>query len=326
MAILKVKNISRKEGGQIVLHSTDFLLPAKARMAVAGETGSGKTTLLKIIAGLTQASTGEVFLDDEKVLGPDEKLIPGHPRIAYLSQHFELRNNYRVEEELESKNLLEEDEARLIYEVCRINHLLKRKTTELSGGERQRIVLARLLTTKPSLLLLDEPFSNLDMPHKQIIKQVVEDIGEKLGVSCIMVSHDPVDLLPWAEIILVLKNGRLIQSGSSEEIYNKPADEYCAALFGDYNLLNAATAAALIPKNKVKFKGNQILIRPEHLLINASTDGLPCTVSKILFCGSHNIAQLFTTDKTIRVRTSINEYAAGQQVTLTAIPDKMWVL
>jgi ABC-type sugar transport system ATPase subunit len=325
MALLTVKNISRKEGGQIVLHPTDFLLPAKAKMAVAGETGSGKTTLLKIIAGLTQASSGEVFLDDEKVFGPDERLIPGHPRIAYLSQHFELRNNYRVEEELESKNLLEEDGAKLIYEVCRINHLLKRKTTELSGGERQRIVLARLLTTNPSLLLLDEPFSNLDMPHKQIIKQVVEDIGEELGVSCIMVSHDPADLLPWAEIILVLKDGRLIQSGSPEEIYNKPADEYCAALFGDYNLLDAVTAPMLIPKSKVKFKGNKILIRPEHLLINASTDGLPCIVNKIFFCGSHSIAQLFTTDKTIRVRTSINEYAAGQKVTLTAIPDKMWV-
>jgi ABC-type sugar transport system ATPase subunit len=326
MALLTVSNVSRQERAITVLQPTSFILPPGSKLAIAGETGSGKTTLLKIIAGLTQATAGEVFLDNEKIWGPDEKLIPGHARIAYLSQHFELRNNYRVEEELEAKNLLEQEDADLIYAVCQINHLLKRKTTELSGGERQRIVLARLLTTKPSLLLLDEPFSNLDMPHKQIIKTVLDDIYTKLGISCIMVSHEATDILPWAETIMIIKAGKIIQTGTPEELYNKPINEYCAGLLGDYNLIDAGIAAALIPQSHVKFKGDSILIRPEHLFMHTAGGGLPAIVRNVAFYGSQNMASLIAENKTIRVRINTNDFTPGQQVLLTAQPDKMWML
>src|SRR5258706_9094063 len=177
MAFLNVSGISKKEGQWFSVKDINFVQEQFQKIAIAGETGSGKTTLLKMIAGLMQPDAGEIVFKGEKVLGPYEKLIPGHRRIAYLSQHFELRNNYRVEEELESKNLLTDKEADEIYSVCRIRHLLKRKTDQLSGGERQRIVLARLLTSSPELLLLDEPFSNLDAIHKNIIKSVIYDIG-----------------------------------------------------------------------------------------------------------------------------------------------------
>ncbi|HEY8968242.1 MAG TPA: ATP-binding cassette domain-containing protein, partial [Puia sp.] len=134
------------------------------RMAVAGETGSGKTSLLKTIAGLMPG--GRVFFEGQRVLGPLEKLIPGHPGIAYLSQQFELPQHLRIEQVLEYANELPEEEAQELFRVCQIDHLMKRKTHQLSGGERQRIALAKLLIAAPRLLLLDEPFSNLDMIHK----------------------------------------------------------------------------------------------------------------------------------------------------------------
>src|SRR6201991_2798823 len=149
------------------------------KLAIAGETGSGKSTLLKMIAGLAEVRTGEVRFGGTRVLGPLERLIPGQPGIAYLSQHFELWNNYRVEEVLSYANDLSVEEASALYEIVRIDHLLSRRTDQLSCGERQRIALSRLLVKPPRLLLLDEPFSNLDRTHKVILKEVIRDIGER---------------------------------------------------------------------------------------------------------------------------------------------------
>ena len=140
MALLTVSAIAKKEKEQYTVKDISFTQQSLQKIAIAGETGSGKTTLLKMIAGLVQPDAGEILFEQERVVGPYEKLLPGHPRIAYLSQYFELRNNYRVVEELAYTNQLGEDAATGIFEVCRITHLLQRWTDELSGGERQRIV------------------------------------------------------------------------------------------------------------------------------------------------------------------------------------------
>ncbi|MEN9547413.1 MAG: hypothetical protein RIR12_4 [Bacteroidota bacterium] len=321
MDLLTVNNICKQERGETILHPISFTMPAGGKLAIAGETGSGKTTLLKIVGGLTQASSGTALLQGEKILGPDERLIPGHPRIAYLSQHFELRNNYRVEEELESKNLLEEEEAQNIYAVCQINHLLKRKTTELSGGERQRIVLARLLTTQPQLLLLDEPFSNLDAPHKLIIKNVLNEVHTKLGIGIIMVSHEAADILPWAKRLFILKAGKLVQQGSCKELYAFPANEYCAALLGNYNLLDAATAAQLLPDSNVKFKKNKIIIRPEHILIDSK--GLPCIITNMEYFGSYYLLYAKHSTGIINVRINTNTHNIGDRIFLKTMPAQL---
>jgi len=206
-------------------------------LAIAGETGSGKSTLLKIIGGLAEPSAGVVLFEGQRVLGPTERLVPGQPGIAYLSQHFELWHNYRVEEILSYANDMTPEESAELYAICHIDHLLGRRTDALSGGERQRIALARLLVRPPRLLLLDEPFSNLDMIHKDTLKRVIRNIGEQLGITCILVSHDPLDLMAWADEVLVLRDGGVEQQGPPERIYRQPINEYVAGLFGKYNLI-----------------------------------------------------------------------------------------
>ncbi len=207
-------------------------------LAIAGETGSGKSNLLKIIAGLATPPAGGVYFEGAKVAGPLERLIPGQPGIAYLSQHFELWNNYHVEEVLSYSNDLSPAESANLYQLCHIGHLLQRRTDQLSGGERQRIALARLLVHPPRLLLLDEPFSNLDLIHKRTLKTVIRDSAAKFGITSILVSHDPRDILPWADELLVLRDGRIVQQGIPREVYSAPVDEYSAALLGDYTLVN----------------------------------------------------------------------------------------
>jgi ABC-type Fe3+/spermidine/putrescine transport system ATPase subunit len=325
MALLEVAGISKLEKENFTVKEISFTQQFLQKIAIAGETGSGKTTLLKMIAGLIQPDTGNIIFDGKRVLGPLEKLIPGHPDIAYLSQHFELRNNYRVEEELESKNLLTDEEASAIYAVCRIQHLLKRKTDQLSGGERQRIVLARLLTTSPKLLVLDEPFSNLDAVHKNIIKSVLEDLGTKLNITCILVSHDAMDSLSWAATIIVMKEGQIIQYGTPEQIYNQPVNEYCAGLFGEYNLISKPNAAALLNKDEVVPGKKKLLIRPENFNIVSKNDStIKGIVGNILFFGSYYTIDVLIGKQLIRIKSANNQFVKGDTVYLSLAPEKIW--
>ena len=327
MALLTVSAIAKKEKEQYTVKDISFTQQSLQKIAIAGETGSGKTTLLKMIAGLVQPDEGEILFEQERVVGPYEKLLPGHPRIAYLSQYFELRNNYRVEEELESKNLLTEEDADTLYRVCRIDHLLKRKTDQLSGGEKQRIALARLLTTAPALLLLDEPFSNLDAAHKSIIKSVIHDIGEKLMVSCILVSHEATDILSWADTILVLKNGRIVQRAAPEQVYKQPVNEYCAGLFGDYNLINLNQAKSFATIPGIHLNGKQLLIRPEHFDIAQPNSGMISgTVQKALFWGSYFTYDVMIEQELINIKTFNSTLNVGDLVGVSLSPADVWYL
>jgi ABC-type sulfate/molybdate transport systems ATPase subunit len=219
---------------QVATEKISFTQRKGQRLAIAGETGSGKSNLLKMIAGLNSPAQGTIYFEGQRVPGPLERLIPGQPGIAYLSQHFELWHNYRVSEVLSYANDLSVEESTTLYHLCDIAHLLNRRTDQLSGGERQRIALARLLVRPPRLLLLDEPFSNLDMIHKRGLKKTILETMAHFGVSAILVSHDPVDILSWADEVLILRDGRLIQQGPPQEVYTLPIDEYAAALLGDY--------------------------------------------------------------------------------------------
>lgn len=280
--LLSVKEVGKSGTDGFVLDAITLEVKKYQNVVVAGETGSGKSTLLKIIAGLIQPDVGSVYFESEKVIGADEQLVPGHPAIAYLSQHFDLQKFLRVEQVLEYANHLSEKEAGAIFSVCRIDHLLHRKTDQLSGGEKQRIAIARLLITKPKLLLLDEPYSNLDTVLKRILKSVIHDIGRKLRITCMLVSHDPDDTLPWAHEMIVLKEGKVVQRGSAEEIYKQPVNEYVAGLFGDFNRI-APAVAKLVGRSGLKQSN---LVRPEDIKVVKKQNLRKWKVDEILFYGN----------------------------------------
>ena len=291
-----------------------FTLQRRQRLAVAGATGSGKTTLLKMIAGLWKTDGGTVLLQGRRVLGPEETLVPGHPDIGYLSQHFELWSNYRVADVLSYDNELTEEEAGSLYGICRIDHLLRRRTDQLSGGERQRIALARLLVKPRKLLLLDEPYSNLDRVHTEMLRAVIADILERYGMSCILISHDAPDILSWADEILVLRDMRLVQKGGPERIYRQPADEYVAALFGKYNRIHPSLAARL-GRLPGAGQGKDLLIRPEKLTLSAlGSAAAQGRVTGIAFMGAYYEVEVELADSRLLVRADTNAYQKGQVV------------
>ncbi len=309
MSFLEVKGVSKKNNSRIAVDSVSFIQQQFEKVAIAGETGSGKTSLLKIIGGLMQTEGGEVLFENKKVAGPQEQLIPGHPSIAYLSQYFELRDNYWVYELLEMANKFPENEVQYIFTLCEIDHLLKRRTNELSGGEKQRIALAMQLIRKPKLLLLDEPFSNLDAIHEHTMKQVLQNICRQLAVSCIMVSHDGTDLLSWADTIYIMKDGKLVQQGTPQQVYYEPLNEYCAGLFGDYNRLERALQTKLFT--------TKTFIRPEELVFTTEAKGHAAVVTNVSFYGSFFLYELQSARSRLRISSTEDTYLPGDHVFIT---------
>lgn len=328
MNLLKVSGISKQGGDKLTLKNINFTQERLQKIALAGETGSGKSTLLKTIAGLVQPDAGEALFENRRIEGPEEKLVAGHDNIKYLSQHFELPRFLRVEETFPYQSMLPSDETQEIYEVCRIDHLLKRKTEQVSGGERQRIALARLLTTWPDLLLLDEPFSNLDMAHKNTLKAVIEDISERLEITCIMASHDPTDTLSWADEVLVMREGEIIQRGSPENIYKQPVNAYVAGLFGKYNLVEAAQLkgfSEVIVSVENKDDRRKVLVRPEQFkIVREGVQGRKGKVMSTKFYGSYYEIEVAISGKVIVVKSETDSFKNGTTVDVSLIESSFW--
>jgi ABC-type Fe3+/spermidine/putrescine transport system ATPase subunit len=325
MELLSVTGICLEEHGNPVLQNISFAQNSHQKLALAGESGAGKSTLMQIVAGLIQPSTGEVRVSGDRVRGPAETLVPGHPGVAYLSQKSDLPHSLRVEQVLRYANKRPQHEAQALYELCRIDQLAGRRTDQLSGGEQQRVALARLLLGAPKLLLLDEPFSNLDRVHKRQLQAIIEDIGTRLGITCLLVSHDATDVLPWADEILVLRAGRLVQKGTPEHIYRQPVDEYTAALFGDYHLIRGADRRALVKVPQRKVAKHALLVRPEDFRINAdASQGAHGIVRAVRFFGSYYELEVDLSETTIRVRTAENLHMTGDSISVSVTAESRW--
>lgn len=320
MPLIEAVAVSKQEEGALVINNVSFTQEPQQKIAVAGATGSGKTSLLKMVAGLAAPTSGAIYFDGERMKGPDERLIPGHPSIAYLSQYFELRNHYRVKDFLSMASKVPEIEADEIYRLCRIEPFLKRWTHQLSGGEKQRIALARLLITSPQLLLLDEPYSNLDPFHKNVLKAVIADLSAQLKITCMLVSHDPVDTLSWADEILILKDGELIQKGKPKEVYFLPVDDYAAALFGRYNRIDPGLANAFSHFLNSETIGSNSFLRPEKIRLTCAGQGVAGTISQIRFMGSYYETEVAVFGETIVVHTTESQLQVGATVHLLIKP------
>ncbi|MDP2413118.1 ABC transporter ATP-binding protein [Daejeonella sp.] len=264
----------------------DFSIRKGDFVAIVGESGSGKSTLLKIIYGLLAPDSGEVFFKGQHLEGPHEKLIPGHDSMKMLSQDFNLNIYARVYENIESM-LSNEDlkgkkqKAADMMKLLGIEHLANKKIVELSGGEQQRVALARAIITEPEVLLLDEPFSQLDALLKTQFRTDLKHLCDQLGITIIMVSHDPVDGLTLANKMIILKDGKLIESGSPEDIYADPAHIYTAKLLGNAFVLPAEEARVL----GIRTKMNTVMIYPEWVQLKSGWSSRSYQVKTIFFKG-----------------------------------------
>ncbi|TAH00220.1 MAG: ABC transporter ATP-binding protein [Sphingobacteriales bacterium] len=252
-------------------------------VSIIGESGSGKSTLLKLIYGTLVPQTGQVFFNGVQIMGPDEKLIPGHNHMKMVTQDLTLNIYAKVYDNIAGLipniNLTEKRELTLqTMDFLRISHLADKRIVDLSGGEQQRVAIARAVITEPEVLLLDEPFSQLDAILKKQLRDDVQRLAKYLNITVIMVSHDPVDGLSIADKMIILKEGKIICDGLPKTIYQNPKYAYVAKLLGKANVF---INSAITPD-----KNQAYAVYPHQIVLNRDSKGIPAKVKNVYFSGN----------------------------------------
>ena len=264
-----------------ILKSISFSLEKGKNLAIIGESGCGKSTLLKLIYGLHDLDAGQIFWNDIEVLGPKYHLIPGMPFMKYLAQDFDLMPFITVAENVGKylSNFFPEDKQVRIAELLEIVEMTEYadvKAKLLSGGQMQRVALARVLALEPEVLLLDEPFSHIDNFRKNSLRRNLFAYLKEKSITCIVATHDSTDVLAFADEVAIMKQGKIIESGIPEFIYNHPKSHYIASLFGDVN--------------EIVLQDEKHLVYPHQLKVVINSD-LKVEIINSYFRGSHYLIE-----------------------------------
>ena len=257
--MLKVNNISFKYSkNKPVLENFNFSLKQGEHLCVMGESGCGKSTLLKTIYGLLDLQKGTIFWNENEVLGPKKHLVPGMDFFKYVAQDFDLMPYISVSENIKkflSRFYPEESEKRTqeLLEVIEMTAFENTKVKNLSGGQKQRVAIARALAKEPELLLLDEPFGQIDNFKKNSLRRNLFSFLKEKNIACIVATHDKNDALSFADKLIVIKDNKILEYNSPKEIYNRPKEKYIAALFDDVNEIIIDKKTVLLYPHQIKF-------------------------------------------------------------------------
>ena len=289
--LLHVKNISFNYPHQTFfkgINNISFQLKQGEILALVGKSGSGKTTLMKCIYGLEDLQNGEVFIDEERVLGPSYNLIPGHKDIKLVSQDFYVLDNHSVEENIFDKligftNDYKQKRATKLLKLLDLSALKTTKARFLSSGQKQRVAIARALAIIPKVLLLDEPFSNLDMILADKLFAFVTQEVKKNKTAVILITHIAEEALKYANLIAVMDNGKITQQGEKWSVYYQPKNTKLAGLLGIYSIVKKED---LDKKSKLKIL-SKIVVRPDKFTQTKKTEvfDLAVTVINCVFNG-----------------------------------------
>lgn len=286
--IIELRNVSKIYETEPLagVRSINMSIKAGAITVVAGESGSGKSTLLKLISGLISPDSGLVLFKDEQVMGPEGRLIPGHDSMKTVAQDFGLNVYAKVYDNiaglLPNTDLKAKRQKTLeVMEFLRIDHLAQKRAVDLSGGEQQRVAIARSIVTGPEVLLMDEPFSQVDSMLKNDLRADIRRMSQYLGITVILVSHDPFDGLSLADEIVILKDGRIIETGSPVRLYHHPQSLYTAQLLSNSNVLTREEAEEI----GIFTDKDSVAILPEWIQFEESSQPEPFVVKGNYFKG-----------------------------------------
>lgn len=279
--MLEIKDITFTYIDQPVIKELSFVVQQGQNIVIIGESGCGKSTLLKLLYGLYDLDSGSISYKGNPILGPKYNLIPSEEYIKYLAQDFDLMPYITVEENIGkflSNSFRDKKKARVheLLEMVEMTDYAKVKAKYLSGGQQQRVALARVLALEPLILLLDEPFSQIDSFRKNALRNNLFQYLKEKQISCIIATHDSTDALSFSDKTIVMQNGKIIVNESPQQVYNQPNSKYVASLFGEVTELN--------------INGEITFLYPHQIQINPQ-GALQAEVKNAYFRGSHYLIQ-----------------------------------
>lgn len=251
-------------------------------MALIGESGGGKSTLIKCLFGLEDLDKGEVFIGDEQVLGPSYNLIPGHKDMKLVSQDYYVLDNHTVEENIKDilvgyTNDYKQARCKKIIKLLDLEPIAKLQAKTLSSGQKQRVAIARALTVIPKVLLLDEPFNNLDRPLKEKLFSFIVNEVKKKKTALLIITHEADEALKYSNKIGVIDGGKLVQFDLRDKVYYQPRNLKVASLLGDYNVIKKDD---LERSSNLSLK-KQLFLRPHQLYILQKTESADIILSNV---------------------------------------------
>lgn len=288
-SFLQINNVTKSYPGKVFSGIKEVSLEIqKGKItAIIGQSGSGKSTLLNVIYGLIAVDEGKVYLEGERVWGPDVKLIPGHDDMKMVTQQSDHLNHYakvwdNVASLLPNTNLeYKSAKTTEVLQQLRLLDLRERRVADLSGGERQRVSIARALVSNPKVLLLDEPFNQVDASFRESLQHDIRQIVIETGLTVILVSHDPQEVLSLADELVVLKDGKVVETGNPQQLYQTPKKLYTANLLANGTVFTGIKAASL----GIKTDAETVMVYAEDFFIDKNSIENQCTIEAILFKG-----------------------------------------
>ena len=297
--MIEFKNVSKFYNQHQALNHLNLTINDHDFLSIVGPSGSGKTTFLRCLAGLEPIDEGVIYINGQDI----SKLQPSHRGIAMVFQNYLLFDHLSIKDNIlfGTHNQVNDHFLTSICDQLQILDLLDRFPSQLSGGQKQRVAICRALISQPDIILMDEPFSNLDPNLKTQLRQLIKDIHQLTNTTFIYVTHDQNEALSLSNHILVLNEGKIAQYGTPEELYQQPASAFVGSFIGHppMNLLSYDLLKEIIPSKK---EATTIGIRPEHLTIS-NQGQITCRVVRIEYFGS--LYHIYTTYKnqTILIQT-----------------------
>ncbi|MBR3372215.1 MAG: sn-glycerol-3-phosphate ABC transporter ATP-binding protein UgpC [Rhodobacteraceae bacterium] len=339
MAGVSIQNVEKSFGGTRVIHGIDIEIADGAFVVLVGPSGCGKSTLLRIIAGLEDVTSGAILIGDTEV----NDMAPKDRDIAMVFQNYGLYPHMTVAQNMGfALKLAKVDKAEIARRVdhaagiLNLSALLERYPRQLSGGQRQRVAMGRAIVRNPQVFLFDEPLSNLDAKLRVQMRAEIKQLHQRLKVTTVYVTHDQIEAMTMADVIVVMHDGVVKQAGSPLDLYDRPANLFVAGFIGSpaMNLMDARVSSG-----KLVFADGQTLpmpdgvtladgdvvrvgIRPEDLIVAQA--GLSTRVRIVEPTGAeiHVGTQLGDTPMTVVLRER-HDLHPDQSLTLSPLPGRI---
>jgi iron(III) transport system ATP-binding protein len=289
-SMIRAERLTKRFGETTAVHEATLCVDRGEVVALLGPSGCGKTTLLRLVAGFERPDGGRIAVAGRDVAGAGSWVAPEARRVGMVFQDYALFPHLTVAANVGFGLARRERSARVpeLLSVVGLSGLERRYPHELSGGQQQRVALARALAPAPELVLLDEPWSNVDPFLRETLRAEVAEIIRPLGVTVLLVTHDREEAFSLADRIALMRDGTIVQEGTAEELYFAPASRWAAEFVGAANVLaghvvgdRVETALGAFPANgAASLAEAQVLVRPELLELEPAADGAAEVVAR----------------------------------------------